>query len=61
MKTNAELTQKGVHMTTHQPGQNILKDKVHANGNVSIDLRKGVAERLNIGKIKPCRPPSSGP
>ena len=35
--------------------------KVHVNGNVTIDLRQGVTERLNIRRIKPYRTPTSDP
>ena len=35
--------------------------KVHVNGNVTIDLRQGVTERLNIRRIKPYRAPTSDP
>ena len=28
-------------------------DKVHVNGNVTVNLTEGVAERLNICRIKP--------
>ena len=33
--------------------------KVNGNGNVTIDLRHGVTERLNIRRIKPYKPPTS--
>ena len=35
--------------------------KVHVNGNVTIDLRQGVTERLSIRRIKPYKPPTSDP
>ena len=35
--------------------------KVHVNGNVTVNLREGVTERLNIRRIKPYKPPSSDP
>ena len=34
-------------------------NKVHVNGNVTINLREGVTERLNIRRIKPYKPPTS--
>ena len=34
-------------------------NKVHVNGNVTIDLREGVTERLNIRRIKPYRCPTN--
>ena len=36
-------------------------NKVHVNGNVTINLREGVTERLNIRRIKPYKPPTSDP
>ena len=35
--------------------------KVHVNGNVIVNLREGVTERLNIRRIKPYKPPTSDP
>ena len=36
-------------------------NKVHVNGNVTVNLREGVTERLNIRRIKPYKPPTSDP
>ena len=33
--------------------------KVHVNGNVTVELREGVTERLNIRRIKPYRIPTN--
>ena len=50
--------------------QNLVKDgmgrvfglnKVHVNGNVTVNVREDVTERLNIRRIKPYKPPSSDP
>ena len=35
-------------------------NKVHVNGNVIINLREDVAERLNIRRMKSYKPPTSG-
>ena len=35
--------------------------KVHVNGNVTVELREGVTERLNIRRIKPYRIPTNQP
>ena len=35
--------------------------KVHVNGNVTIVLRQGVTERLNVRRIKPYKPSTSDP
>ena len=32
--------------------------KVHVNGNVTIKLREGVSERLNIRRVKPYHEPT---
>ena len=34
-------------------------DKVHVNGNVTVELREGVTERLNIRRVKPYHTPSA--
>ena len=36
-------------------------NEVHVNGNVTINPREGVAERLNIRRIKPHKPPTNDP
>ena len=46
--------------------QNLVRDgfeinKVHVHGNVTVNLREGVTERLNIRRIKPHKPPTNDP
>ena len=43
-------------------GMDLLKlKKLHVNGNVTIDIRQEVTERLNVKRIKLYRPPTSDP
>ena len=35
--------------------------KVHVNGNVTIELKPGVTERINIRRVKPCHEPTQAP
>ena len=36
-------------------------ERVHVNGNVTIALKPGVLERINIRRVKPYRPPTIPP